>query len=411
MSRQESRPEVSPSDRAARGSVTAVLALVTFSGVVNSMSLPPFLPTMALDLGTTVPLLGQVPAIALLLGGLIGVVLGPLADQYGPRRTLLAGLLAFAVSAVGIGLAPSYAGLLAAALAGGFGRAIVSPASQALVGTLFAETKRRRAISWTQAGASLGAVVGLPALTLIAFYASWRSAFFALALLTAVAAGTSLIVLLAEPAGGRPRVRPGGVLAAYLPLLRHRPTLGLIGSALFGHAGLFVMLTYMSAFFVERHGFSSREVGLLFFCQGVGLLAGNAATAALLKRAPLRPPLVAMLTLRGFCFAGTLLLPLSAPQAVLLSALGAAFDGVYLVTLVTLLTNESPAGRATTMLLNGSAFSFGSAIGSSVGGLLLAVGGYGALGVSIPAFCCAGAALAWWSREPKLASGTKAWLP
>jgi predicted MFS family arabinose efflux permease len=73
---------------------------------------------------------------------------------------------------------------------------------------------------------------------------------------------------------------------------------------------------------------------------------------------------------------------------------------VGLVATSTLLTEETPAGRATTMVLNRSAISLGTALGSAVGGLLLAVSGYGALGLSALAWCCAGAGLTWWSGAP-----------
>ena len=46
----------------------------------------------------------------------------------------------------------------------------------------------------------------------------------------------------------------------------------------------------------------------------------------------------------------------------------------------------------------GSTFSLGSAIGSSLGRLMLALTAFVALGVSIPALSGAGALLAWWSR-------------
>jgi predicted MFS family arabinose efflux permease len=73
---------------------------------------------------------------------------------------------------------------------------------------------------------------------------------------------------------------------------------------------------------------------------------------------------------------------------------------VGLVATSTLLTEETPAGQATTMVLNRSAMSLGTALGSAAGGLLLAASGYGALGLSALLWCGASAGLVWWTRSP-----------
>jgi predicted MFS family arabinose efflux permease len=73
---------------------------------------------------------------------------------------------------------------------------------------------------------------------------------------------------------------------------------------------------------------------------------------------------------------------LSAPLALVIVLLVVGFvgNGVGIVSQNTLLMDLSPAGRATTASLNQTCMSLGGAIGSSVGGLLLATGGFPALG-------------------------------
>jgi predicted MFS family arabinose efflux permease len=65
------------------------------------------------------------------------------------------------------------------------------------------------------------------------------------------------------------------------------------------------------------------------------------------------------------------------------------------VGVATLLAAESPAGAGTTMVLNGSLLNAGAAGGAALGGVLIALGGYGALGIGLPLFAFAAAALAW----------------
>jgi predicted MFS family arabinose efflux permease len=66
------------------------------------------------------------------------------------------------------------------------------------------------------------------------------------------------------------------------------------------------------------------------------------------------------------------------------------------VGIVTVLAAQSPAGAATTMVLNGSAVNLGSAGGAALSGLLIALGGYRLMAIGLPLFALTAAALAWW---------------
>ena len=132
----------------------------------------------------------------------------------------------------------------------------------------------------------------------------------------------------------------------------------------------------------------------------VGLVPGTLAVGGRLGRLPLRPLLVGSQLGLGLLMAAALTLPLPGAVAVGLMTLAGVMAGAGLVASSTLLTEETPAGRATTMVLNRSAISLGTALGSATGGLLLAVSGYGALGLSALLCCCASAGLTWRSRSP-----------
>src|ERR1700752_3673900 len=134
----------------ARGLVST-LALSTFVNHLNVIAWIPFLPFIAEAHGVSVSLLGQIPALMLLLSALLGLVIGPVADRSGYRRTLLLCLLAVVASSLSTGLAATLSLLILAALFGAIGRAAVMPVAQATAATLFAEdTERRRAISRIQ---------------------------------------------------------------------------------------------------------------------------------------------------------------------------------------------------------------------------------------------------------------------
>jgi predicted MFS family arabinose efflux permease len=82
----------------------------------------------------------------------------------------------------------------------------------------------------------------------------------------------------------------------------------------------------------------------------------------------------------GGCLGAIAIVPLDLAAVVALLVIGFVGNGVGIVSQNTLLVDGSPAGRATTTSLNQTCMSLGGAVGSSLGGLLLATGGFPALG-------------------------------
>jgi MFS family permease len=97
------------------------LMVATFVNFLGFIALGPFLPQVADDLGTTVALVGQVPALVTLLAALLGLVVGPLADHYGSGRSLIVGVVAATMSTLAMGLAPTYGFLLLVTIIGAIG--------------------------------------------------------------------------------------------------------------------------------------------------------------------------------------------------------------------------------------------------------------------------------------------------
>jgi predicted MFS family arabinose efflux permease len=72
-------------------------------------------------------------------------------------------------------------------MVGAIARAAVLPASQAVVVTAFSdEDARRRAIGWVTSGLSAAGLVGIPIMTSLAGFTSWRVSFFAMGALALV---------------------------------------------------------------------------------------------------------------------------------------------------------------------------------------------------------------------------------
>ena len=374
------------------------LTLASSVNILSARALPVFLPLVAADLGTSVAILGQVPASMLLLAGVLALVAGPLADHYGYRVTLVVGLLTIVVSTVATGLAATFPILLAVTLVGAVARAAVMPTAQAVVVARFGdEGARRRAISWVTAGLSAAPILGIPLLTTIAGISSWRISFFVLGGL-ALATALALWPVL----GHSGRRTPGSfrlvdLLAAYGPIRQHPPTLIVIVSTLVANIGNWAAFTYVTAFVMERHAFDIELAGWVWLVLGVLGLLGIMVMGGRLG-AHAGPLLLLSRIATGLTIGMALALPLSALPSLALLGLAVFMACVADVATTLVLTVVSPAGRATTLTFNSAANCIGTALGSALGGLALALGGYEAVGACSLVWLAMAAGLSRWSQ-------------
>jgi len=378
--------------------VILALLVAVFASYLYNLVASPFLPAMATDLGTTVGLIGQVVAFTYLVATLFGLIAGPLADGLGQRRILLLGLLALVVGAFGWGFSSTYLALFLAALFVGLGLAACMPIALAIASTRFPESRRRQAVSWASAGASIAALGGVPLLASIGGPLGWRAAFYFLGALTLVA--TLVVYLSLEPDRRLGGVGVGlrGALATYPLPLRHRPTLLLLASNLPYYLCLAAVGSYLGAFYIQRHGYSAEQVGWLFMVWGAVNLAGTWAVAGRIGALPTRPLVTLTRAISGLSVGGVFLLPVAALAAAGLFAIHAFVTAIVGVGMTLLLSREAPGGKATAQSLLAVSGSLGTALGAALGGLLLTVSDYQVVGLVAALFGLVSAALIWWSR-------------
>jgi MFS transporter, DHA2 family, multidrug resistance protein len=150
------------------------------------------IPTLSAKLGaSTDQLQWIVDAYTLALGGLL-IPAGALADRYGRRRLLMAGLAIFGVSSLVASQASTADMLIWARAAMGVGGAIIMPIAFSIIPTLFTPEERPRAISTMAAATFVGVPLGPLAAGWLLTNFAWGSVFLinvpvvALALLGAV---------------------------------------------------------------------------------------------------------------------------------------------------------------------------------------------------------------------------------
>ncbi len=142
----------------------------------------------------------------LLLGGAAG-------DHFGRRRTLIAGILLFALASVGCAVSPNLIALFVARGLQGVGAAIVMPSSLGILGSSFEGEARGRAVgTWASAGA-IASAIGPPLGGWLVEAVGWRAIFY---LNVPVAAAAIIVAWLyvEESARGDDRLDGIGALLA-----------------------------------------------------------------------------------------------------------------------------------------------------------------------------------------------------
>ncbi|MFD7959376.1 MFS transporter [Streptomyces zaomyceticus] len=186
---------------------------------------------------------------------------GRLADRFGGRRTLTAGLLVFGTASALAPLSPGYGWLLAGRFGQGVGAALVAPAAMTVLRTLFPEPAAYGRAMATWGGLSvLGATAGNLLSGVIAGATSWRGTF-------AVPVAATLAALLLAP-----RVLPGAApdrTSTHRRTPDRRRTLDLPG-ALLATAG--ITLASYGLVLTDAHPWGSAPV-LAPLLTGLALLA------------------------------------------------------------------------------------------------------------------------------------------
>ena len=388
--------------------LSIAIGAVCFLWMLNFLALTPFFPFVAKDLNTSVALLGQITGVLAFASIPVGMITGPLADRYGHRKVLLASMSTLGAGSLITAIAPSYGILMLMAPFGAVSQAIIRPLAVAIAGTHLAGDNRRGAVGLATIGMSVGTIAGIPMLTTIAFFGGWRVSFGFLTVLNVLA--TVYLAWSIPPdaptTGNDSRSRLG--LSSYASLVTDFPTMLLIGSSLVRSISLWGFNTYRGAFFVYRFGITTQEVGWIFTMAGMGLFLGGAVASSRFVRLPLYWLAIIGAAAIGLGGGLALVLPLGILPAIGLTVLTSFGLGFSLVATDTLIVNRATGQRATATSLNRVSTNIGVAVGSSGGGLMIAVDGYPLLGTTVLGFGAAALILLWLSRSSGRASSEPA---
>jgi len=236
-------------------------ALIAFAPMSIDMYLPS-LPAIAAEFGAE-PAAAHLTLASFFVGLAIGQAIhGPLADRYGRKPPLYAGLTLYVAASVGCALAPDVATLTALRFVQALGGCAGVVIARAVVRDRFDAHTSARMYSLLMLVMGLAPILAPFAGGWILVFTGWRAIFAALALF-----GLAFLFAVwrflpeTRPAHTAARGGIGATLRVYAALLRDRSFLGYTLSGGFAQAGMFAYITGSPHVFIELYGVPAQAYG------------------------------------------------------------------------------------------------------------------------------------------------------
>ncbi|MEU1052674.1 Cmx/CmrA family chloramphenicol efflux MFS transporter [Streptomyces sp. NPDC005876] len=345
-----------------------LLGLAVFAQGTSEFMLSGLVPDIARDLGVSVPAAGRLTS-AFAVGMAVGAPLvAGLARRWPRRGALLGFLLAFlAVHVVGA-VTGSFAVLLASRVAGALANAGFLAVALVTAAGLVPPDAKGRATSVLLGGVTLACVAGVPAGALLGQLWGWRSAFWAVALLSVPA-----LVAVARSVPGGAADAPAAGLRGELRALRRPRLRAVLALGALVNGATFCTFTYLAPLVTEVGGLSRGWVPGVLALFGAGSFVGVSVGGRLADRRPV-PALVAGGV--ALCAGWSALAAVAGVPALALGlvfVLGALSFGVG----STLISQALYAAPTAPNLAGGfatAAFNVGAALGPWAGGTAIGAG-------------------------------------
>ncbi|MGH4028581.1 Cmx/CmrA family chloramphenicol efflux MFS transporter [Actinomycetota bacterium Odt1-20B] len=361
-----------------------MLGLAVFAQGTSEFMLSGLIPDIAADLDVSVAAAGSLTS-AFAVGMVVGApLMAALSLSWPRRRALLAFLITFLCVHVLGALTTSYAVLVGTRVVGALANAGFLAVALAAATSMVAPDAKGRATSVLLGGVTLACVAGVPAGALLGTVWGWRSAFWAVAVVSVPAVvaivrsvpdgdsvpGSGFGTSSGAGSGGAGRGAAAAALRAELGVLR-RPRLLvtlLLGALVNG--ATFCTFTYLATLATDVSEFGDAWVPGVLALFGAGSFLGVTAAGRLADTRP-----VAVLTVGGTALlTGWVLFALTAGNPVAAAVLVLVQGTLSFAVGTTLITRALYAGSDAPTLAGGfatAALNVGAALGPTLGGLTL----------------------------------------
>jgi MFS transporter, DHA1 family, inner membrane transport protein len=344
-----------------------VLALGIFAMVTSEFVVAGLMPQIASGLDVSISQVGYLItafAVAMAVGG---PVLTVLVMRLLPKTALMLLFAMFVAGNVLAAAAPNYPVMVLARLVTGTASMAFFGVAVSISVVLVRPEVRGRAIARVMNGLMLGTLLGLPLATLVGEAYGWRAAFWAISVLTVVAAlGTVGWVPALERIAS-------GALRQEIGVFRRRRLWLVLATSLLVIGATFFAFSFLNPILTEISGFDTGAVPLLLVAYGAATVVGNMIVGRLADRHALAVLLGGLVLNLVFLTGFALFAHVSAVAVACM--LGVGLVGVTMNPAMSVRVQRAGNVGPLVNTIHGSFITGGVVVGSAVGGL--AIDGFG----------------------------------
>jgi predicted MFS family arabinose efflux permease len=354
------------------------LVAATLSTQASIVVLAPIIVEVASTFGTSVGVVGQARAVLAGTAAVGTVATGLLIDRLGVRPLLITGGL---LSVAGAGLtaaAPTLELFFAAQVPIGLGVACMLSGGFAGVGVYLQPRDAPWAMGYVVGLQSLAWIGGNPIIGVLADAVSWRLSYAVPAAIALLGLAAAVLLLPGRSTPIPPKVRgPRGLSA----VLRDRSARRWTISELVAYAAWTAELTYAGAFWIQTYGVDESAVGFLLAIPSAAFLVASPRVAGLARRFGQKP----VILVGGVVMAVALPVLFTVTPSIFftlaLICVVAVFAALRLTGTSMLGLGQLPDQPGAMMSARTASAQLGYMVGAIVGGVMLALGGFPALGL------------------------------
>ncbi len=209
---------------------------------------------------------------------------GPLADRFGRKKPLIAGMMLYFVATIGCAFSPNISTFIGFRLLQALGGCAGMVISRAIIRDLFDKKQVATFLSNMALVMGLAPILAPSIGSIISTLFGWRMIFFVLAGANLLCMA-AIITLLPETVHERKAsLNIGSVLRSYAGLLRNRSFIGYLIPDTAIRAGMFAYIAGSPFVFIDLLGIPSNRYGFVFGANGLGLIAASQVNRRLLNR-------------------------------------------------------------------------------------------------------------------------------
>ena len=350
------------------------LVLATTATQSSIVVLTPIVVAVSRDLDVSVSAVGQARTVLAAVACLAAFRAGALIDRLGVRPLIVWGSLLAALGAAATAAAPSLPFFYAGNAIVGLGVAGLLSAGFAGVGAWFPERDAAWAMGYVVGSQSLAWIVGNPIIGVLTDAGSWRLAYA----VPVTIASLALVAGLRAPQPRASRPRGGGGIAGVArdPSARRWAVAELVA-----YSAWTAELTYAGAFYIQTYGVSESAVGVLLAVGSLAFLTSTLATHRIARRFERRRLIASAALAMGALLAVVLNVTPSVGFTLAVFCLMAICAGLRSTGSSALGLSQLPAHPGSMMAARTVSAQLGYMIGAVAGGVVLAIAGFGTLGL------------------------------